>query len=169
MFKIARNHPKTFHLCQKPAKSGSARICKCVLTSPSGGAVSFFLTLPLALFLFWCFACICKYSFPPSPSLWKLVWGMDFNSLNSFLLLFAKHSVKMCGKLIPVLKDPWKFCFARVFGFCNKGKYTFWWEKNLKAVFLHICPSPVSILSPLPTIAPSSSQNKHNWLSLSPS
>ena len=37
MFKIARNHPKTFHLCQKPAKSGSTRICKCVLTSPSGG------------------------------------------------------------------------------------------------------------------------------------
>ena len=37
MFKIARNHPKTFHLCQKPAKSSSARICKCVLTSPSGG------------------------------------------------------------------------------------------------------------------------------------
>ena len=37
MFKIARNHPKKYHLCQKPAKSGSARIWKCVLTSPSGG------------------------------------------------------------------------------------------------------------------------------------
>ena len=37
MFKIAGNHPKKYHLCQKPAKSGSARIWKCVLTSPSGG------------------------------------------------------------------------------------------------------------------------------------
>ena len=26
MFKIARNQPKNYHLCQKPAKSGSARI-----------------------------------------------------------------------------------------------------------------------------------------------
>ena len=25
MFKTARNHPKKYHLCQKPAKSGSAR------------------------------------------------------------------------------------------------------------------------------------------------
>ena len=37
MFKIARNLPKKYHLCQKPAKSGSARIWICVLTSPSGG------------------------------------------------------------------------------------------------------------------------------------
>ena len=37
MFKNCRNHPKKYYLCQKPAKSGSARIWKCVLTSPSGG------------------------------------------------------------------------------------------------------------------------------------
>ena len=37
MFKIARNYPKKYYLCQKPAKSGSARIWICVLTSPSGG------------------------------------------------------------------------------------------------------------------------------------
>ena len=35
MFKIARNYPKKYYLCQKPAKSGSARIWKCVLTLPS--------------------------------------------------------------------------------------------------------------------------------------
>ena len=37
MFKTARNHPKKYHLCQKPAKSGSARILKWMLTSPSLG------------------------------------------------------------------------------------------------------------------------------------
>ena len=37
MFKNCRSHPKKYYLCQKPAKSGSARIWKCVLTSPSGG------------------------------------------------------------------------------------------------------------------------------------
>ena len=35
MFKNCRNHPKKYYLCQKSAKSGSARIWKCVLTLPS--------------------------------------------------------------------------------------------------------------------------------------
>ena len=37
MFKNCRNYPKKYYLCLKPAKNGSARILKCVLTSPSGG------------------------------------------------------------------------------------------------------------------------------------
>ena len=37
MFRNCRNHPKKYYLREKPAKSGSARIWKCVLTSPSGG------------------------------------------------------------------------------------------------------------------------------------
>ena len=36
MFRIARNHPKKYHLCQKHDKSG---ICKCVLAAPSSGLV----------------------------------------------------------------------------------------------------------------------------------
>ena len=32
MFKNCRNYPKKYYLCQKPAKSGSARIWICVLT-----------------------------------------------------------------------------------------------------------------------------------------
>ena len=34
MFRTARNHPKKYHLCQKPDKSG---IWKCVLAAPSRG------------------------------------------------------------------------------------------------------------------------------------
>ena len=37
MFKSCRNYLKKYYLCQKSAKSGSARIWKCVLTTPSGG------------------------------------------------------------------------------------------------------------------------------------
>ena len=37
MLKNCRNHPKKYYLCQKPAKSGSTRIRKYVLTLPSGG------------------------------------------------------------------------------------------------------------------------------------
>ena len=37
MFRIARNHSKKYHLCQKPDRSASARIWIFVLTSPSSG------------------------------------------------------------------------------------------------------------------------------------
>ena len=37
MCQMVRLQKSLCHLCQKPAKSGSARIWKCVLTSPSGG------------------------------------------------------------------------------------------------------------------------------------